>query len=163
VTVAICPGSFDPLTNGHVDIVRRSLKVFDRVVVAVLANPGKTTLFTVDERLEIIRAEFADCGARVEARSFSGLLVDFVRSFERGVVVRGLRAISDFDYEAQMALVNKKLCEDVETVFLMAREKNSYISSSLVKQVAHLGGSVEALVPERVVVALAQKRLVKSS
>jgi pantetheine-phosphate adenylyltransferase len=159
VTVAICPGSFDPLTNGHVDIVRRSLRVFDRVVVAVLANPGKTTLFSVEERLDIIRAEFADCGPRVEAQSFSGLLVDFVRLYERGVVVRGLRAISDFDYEAQMALVNKKLCEDVETVFLMAREKNSYISSSLVKQVAQLGGSVEALVPERVVAALARKRI----
>lgn len=158
VTTAICPGSFDPLTNGHVDIVRRSLRIFDRVIVAVLENPTKTTLFSVAERLELIRAEFADCRDRVEARSFSGLLVDFVQSVDRGVVVRGLRAISDFDYEAQMALVNKTLCEDVETVFLMAREKNSYISSSLVKQVAQLGGSVEALVPPQVAAALAQKR-----
>lgn len=157
MTAAIYPGSFDPLTNGHADIVRRSLRIFDRVVVAVLENPSKTTIFTVEERLKLIRAEFTDCGERVEAVSFSGLLVDFVKRFERGVVVRGLRAISDFDYEAQMALVNKTLCEEVETLFLMAREKNSYISSSLVKQVAQLGGSVEALVPKQVAVALAGK------
>ncbi len=161
VTIAIYPGSFDPLTNGHTDVVRRSLKIFDKVVVAVLENPSKTTLFSVEERLQLIRAEFVDCGERVTAQSFSGLLVDFARRFERGVVIRGLRAISDFDYEAQMALVNKTLCEEVETLFLMAREKNSYISSSLVKQVAQLGGAVDALVPKQVAVALAGKFVVK--
>jgi pantetheine-phosphate adenylyltransferase len=157
VTIAIYPGSFDPLTNGHTDVVRRCLKIFDRVIVGVLENPSKHTLFSVEERLALIRSEFADCGERVSAQSFSGLLVDFARRFERGVVVRGLRAISDFDYEAQMALLNKTLCEDLETLFLMAREKNSYISSSLVKQVAQLGGSVEALVPKEVAVALRGK------
>lgn len=157
VTIAIYPGSFDPLTNGHTDVVRRSLKIFDQVVVAVLENPSKITLFSVAERLQLIRTEFADCGERVVAQSFSGLLVDFAQRFERGVVIRGLRAISDFDYEAQMALVNKTLCEDVETLFLMAREKNSYISSSLVKQVAQLGGAVDALVPKQVATALAGK------
>lgn len=161
VTIAIYPGSFDPFTNGHTDVVRRSLKIFDKVVVAVLENPSKTTLFSVEERLQLIRAEFVDFGERVSAQSFSGLLVDFARRFERGVVIRGLRAISDFDYEAQMALVNKTLCEEVETLFLMAREKNSYISSSLVKQVAQLGGAVDALVPKQVAVALAGKFSVK--
>lgn len=155
---AIYPGSFDPLTNGHSDIVRRSLRIFDKVVVAVLAHPEKKALFTVPERVELIRAEFADLGERVEVQSFSGLLVDYVRTFPRAVVIRGLRAISDFDYETQMALVNKTLCEEVETLFMVAREQHSYISSSLVKQIAMLGGPIEKLVPAVVCRALAERR-----
>lgn len=151
---AVFPGSFDPLTNGHVDIVHRSLTIFDRVVVGVLANSSKQPLFTVEERIELIEAQFQPLGERVVVRSFSGLLVDFVATVGTTLVVRGLRAISDYDYEAQMALMNKNLDDRVETFFLMAREENSYVSSSLVKQVAPLGGDVSKLVPPVVRIAL---------
>lgn len=154
---AVFPGSFDPLTNGHVDLIERALKLFDKVVVAVLNNPGKAALFTAEERLTIIRAQFRVYAGRVEARSFSGLLVDFVKKMDAGVIVRGLRAISDYDYEAQMALMNKNLCEEIETLFLTAREENSYVSSTLVKQVASLGGDVSRIVPAVVEAALKQK------
>lgn len=154
---AIFPGSFDPLTNGHVDIIRRTLKIFDRVTVAVLFNSNKKTLFSVEERVALIRAEFADQVGVVTVESFSGLLVEFAKSKGIKVIIRGLRAISDYDYEAQMALMNKNLSEDVETFFLNTREKHSYISSTLVKQVASLGGAVDNLVPPGIARALAEK------
>ena len=153
----VFPGSFDPLTNGHTDIVRRSLKIFDTIIVAVLSNPDKITLFTVEERLQLVRDEFKDCGDKVRAISFSGLLVDFLKKIDSRVILRGLRAISDYDYEAQIALMNKSLHEDAETFFLMTSAKSSYISSSLVKQIARFGGDVSDLVPTPVAKALIKK------
>lgn len=154
---AILPGSFDPITRGHADIIRRSLTIFDSVIIAVLSNPEKQTLFSLDERLAMIRDEFADLNDRVEILSFSGLLVDFARSKGVKVIVRGLRAISDYDYEAQLALVNKSLYEDLETLFLTARVENTYVSSSLVRQIASFGGSVDKLVTSSVKDALSKK------
>lgn len=151
------PGTFDPPTNGHSDIVDRCLNIFDCVVVAVLSNSAKTTLFTVKERLELLKLEYKQYGKKVEVLSFSGLLVDFAKRQKINIVVRGLRAISDFDYEAQMALMNKSLWPDVETLFLTAKEENSYVSSTLVKQVSSLGGSVRKLVSANVVKALQSK------
>lgn len=151
---AIFPGSFDPLTYGHVDLVERALDIFDRITVAVLSNSSKESLFSVQEREELIRAEFEKYGDRVQVESFSGLLVEFAKRRNCKVILRGLRAISDFDYEAQMALMNRNLSPEIETFFLMTREKYSYISSSLVKQVAPYGGAVGQLVPPRVEKAL---------
>jgi pantetheine-phosphate adenylyltransferase len=157
--IAIFPGTFDPITRGHADIVRRSLTIFDEVIVAVLSNLDKKNLFSLEERLELIRAEFADCADRVKVESFSGLLVDFVKKNGVKVVIRGLRAISDYDYEAQLALVNKSLYEDLETLFLTAREENTYVSSSLVRQIASFGGNVDKLVTKTVRDALIKKGL----
>lgn len=154
---AVFPGSFDPLTYGHVDIIQRSLKLFDRVTVAILGNLAKSTLFTIEERAALIRREFKREGKRVVVTSFEGLLVDFLKAEKASIIVRGLRAISDYDYEAQMALMNKNLWREVETVFLVAREENSYISSSIVKQVAFLGGDVTRFVPKAVAKALKAK------
>lgn len=154
---AILPGSFDPITRGHSDIIRRSLNIFDSVIVAVLSNPAKATMFTTSERLAMITKEFEDLGNKVEVVSFSGLLVDFARSVNVKVVIRGLRAISDYDYEAQLALVNKSLYEDLETLFLTAREANTYVSSSLVRQIASFGGNVDKLVTPIVKEALEKK------
>ena len=145
----VFPGSFDPLTRGHVDIVERALGIFDCVIVAVMSNPSKQTmLFSVEERLAMISEEFERCHGRVKVMSFSGLLVKFLQDVESRVVLRGLRAISDFDYEAQMALMNKQLDSEVETLFMMAREENSYISSTLLKQIAPLGADVSRLVTD---------------
>jgi pantetheine-phosphate adenylyltransferase len=155
--VAVIPGSFDPLTNGHIDIIERALGIFGRVVVGVLSNPSKTALFTDVERVEIIEKQFASCKGQISVVSFSGLLVEFVKSVKSKVVIRGLRAISDFDYEAQMSLINRKLDDSIETLFLTAREEHSYISSSIVKQVALLGGDVSDMVPPVVVKALQRK------
>lgn len=155
--IAVIPGSFDPLTNGHVDIITRALAIFDRVIVGVVSNPAKEALFSAEERMALVRGHFASAAGRLEVGSFSGLLVDYLRQVGTSVVIRGLRAISDFDYEAQMALVNKRLCPAVETLFLVAREENSYISSSLVKQIAPLGGDVSKLVPPVVEQALRRK------
>jgi pantetheine-phosphate adenylyltransferase len=155
-TRIVYPGSFDPLTNGHVDVIERALAIFDRVVVGVLANPSKDPLFSAEERVRLIRETFKRFGGRVEAVAFSGLLVDFVQSCGTRLVVRGLRAISDYDYEAQMAITNRKLSPTIETIFLTASEENAYVSSSVVKQVARFGGSVESLVPRPV-----QKALIK--
>jgi pantetheine-phosphate adenylyltransferase len=155
--VAVFPGSFDPLTNGHVDIIDRTVTIFGKVVVGVLNNPSKNSLFTDQERVELIKRQVVGYKGRVSVVSFSGLLVDFVKSVNSRVVIRGLRAISDFDYEAQMALINRKLSPDVETFFLAAREENSYISSTVVKQVALLGGDVSDMVPPVVERALKEK------
>lgn len=157
VTTAVFPGSFDPLTNGHVDIIERSSEIFQHVIVAVLFNPSKESLFSQAERVALIQKQFARYKGRVSVVSFSGLLVDFVQSTKSRVVIRGLRAISDFDYEAQMALINRQLAPKIETFFLTAREEHSYISSTVVKQVALLGGDVSEMVPKVVEKALAKK------
>ncbi|NVJ02639.1 pantetheine-phosphate adenylyltransferase [Myxococcus sp. AM001] len=146
--VAIYPGSFDPLTNGHLSLIQRSLKMFDRLIVAIAVNPKKTPLFTEDERRALIREAVQD--DRVEVDAFHGLLVDYVRRRNVGVIVRGLRAVSDFEYEFQLANMNRKLAPDVETVFMMTGEDYFYISSNLVREVASFGGDVTGLVPPNV-------------
>ncbi len=143
---AVYPGSFDPLTNGHLDLIQRALRIFDELVVAVVTNPGKTALFTDAERVEMIREATRDLRG-IEVMAFDGLLVDFVARVGARAVIRGLRAVSDFEYEFQMALMNRKLREEIETVFLMPHEAYTYISSRLIKEVAGYGGSVAGLVP----------------
>lgn len=154
---AVYPGSFDPIHNGHLDIIQRCRPLFDEVVVAVLRNDEKRPLFSVRDRLEMIGelvADYDDC--RVEA--FSGLLVDFAREVEASVVVRGLRAVSDFEYEVQMALMNRRLNGQLETVFMAAKEEYSYVSSRLVKEVFFLGGDLEGIVPGPILKRLAAHR-----
>lgn len=155
----VFPGSFDPLTNGHLDIIERALRLFDEVVVGILDNPDKIHLFSGDERVKIIKEQLSIFGDKVHVLSFSGLLVNFLRSLNIHVVIRGLRAISDYDYETQLALMNRQLSGsfDVETIFLVTREENSYISSTMVKQIAELGGDVSLFVPSVVNEALKQK------
>ena len=153
---ALYPGSFDPITNGHVDIIERGLRVFDRIVVAVLENPKKAPLFTTKERVRMIQDIFAS-KKEVEVRAFDGLLVDFARARGTGVVMRGLRAISDFEYEFQMALMNRNLAPDIETFFMMPNVNYSFLSSNLVREVAALGGSIEGLVPGSVARKLRDK------
>ena len=156
--LAIYPGSFDPITNGHVDLVKRTLRVFDRVIVAIATNPGKDgSLFSLDERLEMVRQVFKDQGGRVQAESFQGLLVDYAESKRASVIIRGLRAVSDFEYEFQMAMMNHRLKPKLETLFMMTGESEFYISSRLVKEVVSLGGNVSGLVPENVLKKLEQK------
>jgi pantetheine-phosphate adenylyltransferase len=147
--VAIYPGSFDPITNGHLDVIERGGRMVERLVVAVLRNAGKQPLFSVEERMEMLR-EAVGPYANVEVASFDGLLVDF--AFESGaqVILRGIRAISDYELEWQMALMNRRLRPHIETVFLMAREEYSFVSSHLVKEVAKLGGDVSSMVPPAV-------------
>ena len=157
-TLAIYPGSFDPLTNGHVDIIQRGSGLFDRIVVAILLNVEKSPLFTVEERVEICR-EVLSPYPNVEVDTFDGLLVEYARARRAGVIVRGLRAISDFEYEMQMALMNRHLNPEVETVFMMPAEPYTYVSSRLVKEVVALGGSVTKLVPSVVEQRLREKRL----
>jgi pantetheine-phosphate adenylyltransferase len=154
--VAVYPGSFDPLTNGHVDLVRRGTRIFDRVLVAVLVNTEKAPLFTVEERVGMVEAIFRR-HSKVKVKAFSGLLVDFLRAERANVVVRGLRVVSDFEYEFQMALMNRKLDPEVETIFLTPKEDLSYLSSRLVKEVHRLGGDVSGLVPSIVHRALGRK------
>lgn len=161
IDVAVFPGSFDPLTNGHMDIITRSLKIFDRIVVAVLENPKKERLFSLDERVALIKKVFEKQGDRVRVESFSGLLVEYAKKINTRVIIRGLRAISDYDYEAQIALMNRNLSDEIETFFLMSREENSYISSSLVKEVALLGGTITNFVSPIVEDALKEKLRVK--
>jgi pantetheine-phosphate adenylyltransferase len=156
-TLAIYPGSFDPLTNGHVDIIQRGARLFDRIVVAILLNVEKSPLFTVDERVDIAREVFAK-NPNVEVDTFDGLLVEYARRKGAGVIVRGLRAISDFEYEMQMALMNRNLNPAVETVFMMPAEPYTYVSSRLVKEVAALGGSISNLVPRVVEDRLRKKK-----
>jgi pantetheine-phosphate adenylyltransferase len=156
---AIFPGSFDPLTNGHLDIINRSLPLFDEIIIAVLNNPGKTPMFSVEERCELIReilpaVKNGDCSLTVD--SFSGLTADFAKTSGATAIVRGIRAVSDYEYELRMALMNRRLEPSIETVFLMAAEEYSYVSSDLMKQVFLLGGRVEGLIP-----ALVEERMRK--
>jgi pantetheine-phosphate adenylyltransferase len=157
-SLAVYPGSFDPITNGHVDIVHRSLQVFDRVIVAVAFNPHKdSSWFTPEERVAMIRETFRVEGDRVVADAFSGLLVDYVASKGANVIVRGLRAVADFEYEFQMTMMNRHLRPRVETIFMMTGESHFYTSSRLVKEVAGLGGNVAGLVPDHVVAFLLKR------
>lgn len=156
--VAVYPGSFDPITNGHIDLVKRTLQVFDRVIVAIATNPNKdNALFSVEERLEMIREVFRGLGRRVEADSFECLLVDYAERVGAGVIIRGLRAVSDFEYEFQMAMMNRGLKPQLETLFMMTGESYFYISSHLVKEVMSLGGDVSGLVPRNVLKRLKQR------
>ena len=148
---AIYPGSFDPITNGHLDIIRRGLRLFDRVEIAVLVNKEKNTLFTVGERMEMITEALVDVEpGRVNVASFNGLLVDYVREKGADAILRGIRAISDFEFEFQMALMNRKLLKTVDTVFMMPDERFSYLSSRLVREVAGFGGNIACFVPPAV-------------
>ena len=156
-TLAVYPGSFDPLTNGHVDIITRGARLFDSIIVAILVNAEKAPLFTVQERVEIARAVFKG-RSNVEVDTFDGLLVDYVQGRGAQVIVRGLRAVSDFEFEFQMALMNQRLNSKLETVFMMPAEKYTYISSRLIKEVFSLGGRVHGLVPDMVEARLREKR-----
>jgi pantetheine-phosphate adenylyltransferase len=154
--VAIYPGSFDPIHNGHLDVIERAAKLWDKIIVAVAFNEAKTGLFTPDERVDLIRKATSHIDS-IEVTSFQGLLVDFVEEEKAHVVVRGLRAISDFEYEFQMALMNRSLDEDLETVFLMPSQENIYLSSRIVKEVARLNGEIDKFVPPIVKEALVKK------
>ena len=147
--IAIYPGSFDPITNGHVDIIKRAARMFDEIIVLIAFNPNKSYLFSVEERMEMIREIFKDTnGIRVDC--YSGLLVDYMKMSGANIILRGMRALSDFEYEFQMALMNRRQTKNIETVFLMSGFKWFYTSSKLIKEVASLGGSVKGLVPDNV-------------
>jgi pantetheine-phosphate adenylyltransferase len=154
--LALYPGSFDPITRGHEDLIRRGFSFADRVVVAVAANAGKAPLFTIEERVALVRAAVGD-DPRIDVRPFDGLLVDFARAIGAGVIIRGLRYVSDFEYEYQMALMNRKLADGIETVFLVPAFDLTYLSSSLVREVARYGGEVGTLVHPAVLAALRKK------
>jgi len=154
--LAVYPGSFDPITNGHISIVSRALKVFDRLVIAILNNPQKLPLFSMEERIQMIREVLKD-QRHLEVESFNGLLVDYVIQKKTNVVIRGLRALSDFEYEFQMALMNRKLNREVQSIFLMTDYKWFYTSSTIIKEAASLGGDVSGLVPPVVCRKLKEK------
>jgi pantetheine-phosphate adenylyltransferase len=151
--IAVYPGSFDPLTNGHLDIIRRASRVFDRVLVSVLENEGKSPVFSVPERMELI-ARCTEGIEGVEVHSFSGLLVEFMRRVDASVVIRGIRAVSDYEYELQMALMNRELHAGAETIFMLPAVEYTFVSSRLVKEVFRLGGDISHLVPVAVLDAL---------
>jgi pantetheine-phosphate adenylyltransferase len=153
---ALCPGSFDPPTNGHVDVIERAARYFDAVIVAVIANPSKSPLFSLDERTEML-ADALGHLSNVEIASFDGLLVDFARDRDVSLVVKGLRAVSDFEYELQMAQMNTALAPGLDTMFVTAKPAWAFLSSSLVKEVARYGGAIETLVPPGVAKALSAK------
>ena len=148
--IAVYPGSFDPVTNGHIDIIERAAKIFDLVHVAIIVNPEKTPYFDIDEREQMLKTAVSHI-KKAKVDSFDGLLVDYAKTKKACAIVRGLRAVSDFDYEFQMALTNLRMCPEIETVFIMTDYKYSYLSSSLVKQIATLGGNVSGLVPKIVI------------
>ena len=154
--IAVYPGSFDPITNGHVDIIKRGLRMFDELIILIARNPNKKSLFTVEERLEMIREVVRDF-KNVRVDSFNGLLVEYVKEAGANVILRGLRALSDFEYEFQLALINRRLNRDLETVFLMSGFKWFYTSSKIINEAASLGGSVKGMVPEVVHQKLLQK------
>ena len=154
--IAVYPGTFDPVTNGHSDLVERAARLFDKVIVAVAVNPGKSSTFTLDERVEMASEVLANFD-NVEVEGFDSLLVDYARERDADVILRGLRAVSDFDYEFQLAGMNRRLAPDIETLFLTPAEQYAFISSSLVREVASLGGDVSAFVHTKVRAALAAK------
>lgn len=158
--VAIYPGSFDPITNGHIDIAERALQLFDEVIIAVASNRSKSPLFSIEERKAMVEEATRDLAARYPLRieSFDGLLIHYVERMNARVIVRGLRAVSDFEFEFQLALMNRKLDDDIETIFLMPSERYTYLSSSILKEVYRLGGSIQDLAPSCVEEAL-EKRL----
>ena len=158
--IAVYPGSFDPVTNGHIDVIKRAIRLFDRVIVAVIENPTKKTLFSVDERMEMLRAVTRGLSGVVVSH-FDRLLVDYMKKKRANIIIRGLRAVSDFEYEFQMALTNRKLAPDIETVFLMPAEAYTYLSSSIVKEVVRLNGSVKGFVPRQIEARLRRKLLTK--
>lgn len=145
----ICPGSFDPVTKGHMDIIERASKLFDKVVVAVLNNATKNPSFTIDERIELLKQTTSHLD-NIEISTFDGLLVDFAKIKGASAVVKGLRAVTDFEYEFQMSMINKKLCPEVETIFLNTSQEYMYLSSSVVKQIARAGGDISMFVPEEI-------------
>ncbi|NLJ40987.1 MAG: pantetheine-phosphate adenylyltransferase [Clostridiales bacterium] len=148
--IGVYPGSFDPVTNGHMDVIERSSRMFDRVIVSVVRNYSKKPLFTYDERVELLSRATKDM-PKVEIDSFEGLLIDYLHKRNANVIIKGLRAISDFEYEFQMALINRKLDPEIETIFLMTNSQYSFLSSSAVKEVAGLGGCIAGLVPESII------------
>ena len=152
----IYPGSFDPLTNGHLDVIERAIKLFDRVIVAVARNQTKQPLFTLEERVDMVRRSIGRL-RHVEADSFDCLLVDYVKRRSAQAILRGLRAVSDFEFEFQLALMNRKLNEKVETIFMMPKDTYTFLSSRMIKEIAHLGGDVRAFVPPHVRTALLGK------
>lgn len=154
--VAVYPGSFDPITNGHVDIINRGLRIFDKIIIAIGNNPTKSALFTVEERIETIRQLIGD-NPKLEVGSYTGLLVDYLETVDATVILRGLRAMSDFEYEFQLALINRRLDRQVETVFLMTGSKWFYCNSRIIKEAASFGGSVRGLVPDDVLQLLKEK------
>jgi len=145
--IAVYPGSFDPITNGHLNIVERSTKIFDKLIVAVAIDSKKTTLFSAQERTGMIREATKNI-EKIEVKSFSGLLTDFVRKNKANIIIRGMRAISDFEHESQLALMNKRLAPEIETIFMVTCAKYSYLNSSIVKEIASLNGNISQLVPE---------------
>ncbi len=155
-SLAIYPGTFDPITNGHLDLVKRGKRIFGEIIIAVAPNPKKQPLFTIEERLRLISESIAGM-EDVTVEAFNGLLVDYVRSRKAIAIIRGLRAVSDFEYELQIALMNRRLDSEIETVFMMPSEEYSFLTSSLVKEVSSFGGSVKGLVPEVVERALREK------
>jgi len=154
--IAIYPGSFDPITNGHVDIIKRSLILFDKLIVAVNANPTKNFLFNIEERVNMIK-EIIPTSSKIEVESFTGLLVEYARKKGAKFIIRGLRALSDFEYEFQMYLMNKKLNPEIEMVYFMTNQKYSYLSSSVIKEIAALGGNTKNFVPPTVEKRLLEK------
>lgn len=140
------PGSFDPITNGHLDLIKRASKIFDKVTVAILINSSKKSMFSCEERVELIKKCVADID-NVEVKTFSGLLVDFMKQENAKIIIKGLRAVSDYEYELQMGLMNKRLNSNIETMFMMASSEYSYLSSSIIKEVARYDGNIEGLIP----------------
>ncbi len=156
-TTAIYPGTFDPVTNGHLDLIERSSKLFGRVIVGILVNSDKDPVFEAEERKELIDLSIAKGVSNVETEVFSGLLVDYAHRRDAHVIIRGIRAVSDYEYELQMALMNRRLQPDIETLFMLPSENYSYLSSRLIKEIAELGGSVKGLVPDLVERRLLEK------
>jgi pantetheine-phosphate adenylyltransferase len=155
-TLAVCPGSFDPITNGHIDLIERGLRVVDEIIILIAINPDKHSLFSVEERLEILKKIYED-NSRVRVDSYPGLLVDYLKEHGANVILRGLRAMSDFEYEFQMALMNRRLDRDIETVFLMTGFRWFYTSSSIIKEAASHGGSIKGMVPDIVCQKIQEK------
>ena len=154
--IAIYPGSFDPVTNGHLDIIKRGLKIFDKIIVTILHNPAKKTLFSLEERIDLLKTCLADCD-NVEVASYDGLLVDYAEQRKAHAILRGMRAVSDFEYEFQLALMNRKLKREIQTVFLMTGLRWIFTSSSIIKEAAQFGGDIDDMVPKEVNLKLQEK------